>query len=149
MKGLVFLIALVMVACRDGSENGTVQVLKPESARQQRTDGTPRAALADTVYEIGGDVLPPKRLSSCDPVIPDGIKGRRITQPIFTYEIVVSADGRVTSVVLKSASQTGDPYDALERAFREAIRDCRFEPATRLGSPVAVRMLMVTRTEVR
>jgi hypothetical protein len=147
MKCIAAAVALALVSCHGGENPSmtTAEIVTPRA----RPAAAPTISSAEKIYEIGGDVLPPKRLSSCDPKIPEQIKGRRIAQPIFTYEIVVSAEGRVVAVVLERASQTGDPYDSLKRAFRKAIVSCRFEPAIRNGVPVAVRMMMVTRTEVR
>lgn len=106
----------------------------------------------EPVYQVGGDVIPPKRLRPCRPdttrlgAITDG---REITQPFFMYEVIVSARGEVTSVTLLKASQQGEPYEDMEREFRRALVQCTFEPATRQGVPVAVRFLMHSTAEVR
>jgi hypothetical protein len=53
------------------------------------------ASPARTIYAVGGEVKPPVRTSKCEPRFPESLKKRRITQPIFVYEVIISARGLV------------------------------------------------------
>jgi hypothetical protein len=103
----------------------------------------------EPVYPVGGDVLAPQQISACQPQLPESMQGQEIEQPLFIYEVVISAAGKVKSVKLVRRNPRGEPYDSLEKAFRQAIETCAYRPATRQGKPVACRMTMTATAEVR
>jgi TonB family protein len=88
------------------------------------------------IYHVGGDVKPPRFVSGSQPTI-DQIKkesaGKKVIEAGSTILLVaISDDGSVQSVkVLKSLNP---PLDA--KAI-EAVRQWKYEPATKKGVPVA------------
>jgi hypothetical protein len=91
----------------------------------------------ETIYRVGGDVKAPVKLSDCEVRFPRFVRGKKIVQPFFIYDLVITKTGRVESIALVEGPH-GDPYDAIERTFRKQIKCSRFRPATFHGTPVAV-----------
>jgi len=89
------------------------------------------------IYHVGGDVKAPRKISSPVPVMDsaeDKTAGKQSVEPGSTIlRIVVGEDGSVRRVdVAKSLKHY---YDA--KAI-DAVRQWKFEPATKKGKPVAV-----------
>jgi hypothetical protein len=102
-----------------------------------------------TIYRVGGEVTRPVRIEKCEPKLPEYLKKKRITQPVFIYEALISSSGVVESIRSVKTKPLGEPYATMERAFREAILCSRFRPATLRGKPVACRYMLTTSVEVR
>ncbi len=93
---------------------------------------TPETSVPSVPVEIGENVTPPRRIVTSMPAYPnaawsEGVKGDVLVRA------VIDEQGAVRDVkVLK-----GLPYGMTEAAVA-AIRQWKFEPATRKGMPVAV-----------
>jgi periplasmic protein TonB len=92
-------------------------------------DGT-----GDGVFELGGDITPPRILRDPKPAYtPEAMQAR--IQGEVQVSAIVRPDGTVTDVrVIRSL----DRVFGLDEAAIKAVRQWRFKPATRSGQPVAV-----------
>ena len=91
------------------------------------------------VYHVGGDVKAPRNISDPEPVADDSEdknSGKKRVDPGTTVlSVVVGEDGSVRKVkVFKSLNRV------LDGKAIDAVRQWKFEPATKNGSPVAVEM---------
>lgn len=94
----------------------------------------PPRALPPGVQRIGGAIRAPRVIHRVDPSYPPDARAARV-QGIVIVEVIVDETGMVREAhVLK-----GLPY-GLEQAALDAVRQWRFEPATKDGQPVAVAM---------
>ncbi len=105
-------------------------------------------AKTETIYAVGGVVKAPVMIKRCEPVFPESLRGRKLKQPFFVYEAVISARGEVRSVKLVNGRSDG-PYASIDRAFRKAILCAKFRPATRHGIAVACKFNLTSTLEVR
>jgi hypothetical protein len=101
------------------------------------------------IYSVGGEVSEPTLLEQPRPVFPERFRKVRLTQPIYIYEIVVSESGLVQSVTLLRGRLDTEPYVSIEGAFRAAIKQWRYKPATLRGLAVPVRLTVTATVEVR
>ena len=79
---------------------------------------------------LASDVVPPRRIAGALPTVPADVRSRGTA--------VADVDVRETGEILRVLRVEGDPR--LLDALLEAIRRWRFAPATRAGTPVAVRL---------
>jgi periplasmic protein TonB len=121
--------ALVILGC-----NLLAAQAAPESARP---------AKLGKIYHVGGDVKPPRAILSPQPVLDDNKErireesaGKKVVEAGSTIlSIVVGEDGSVRNVkVFQSLKRDLD-----EKAI-DAVRQWKFEPATKNGVPVAVEL---------
>jgi hypothetical protein len=105
-------------------------------------------ARAETIYRVGGDVKAPKKIADCPVEVPADVRGKKIKQPFFIYDAVITKSGDVRSVQLVSGPH-GDPYDSIDRSFRKQIKCWRFQPATFHGKPVTAHYNLTASLEVR
>ena len=84
-----------------------------------------------TVYRVGGDVTAPRPLSTPLPTPP----ARTDKQRRVVVSFVVTPDGAVRDVKIIKHFQPD-----FDRATIKTVATWRFEPATRGGKPVAVRL---------
>lgn len=84
-----------------------------------------------TVYEVRGDVRAPRPISTAVPAPPDTVNKQLKVKISF----VVTPDGSVADVkLLKRSTPEFDNYAV------DTVRKWKFEPATKGGIPVAVRL---------
>jgi len=93
------------------------------------------------VYHIGADVKAPRVITSVQPIVDEQLTKQLNTERksektgSTTLRIVVGEDGTVrTARVLQSFTR------ALDAKAIDAVRQWKFEPATRKGVPVAVEL---------
>jgi|SRR5580765_6840868 len=85
-------------------------------------------------FKVGGNVLPPKLISSVEPKYPRPLF-RKPKPSMVLVGLVVATDGTPKEVhVLKSG---GSMFD---KSALEAVNQYRFEPGTRDGKPVQVQI---------
>jgi TonB family protein len=90
------------------------------------------------IYRVGGDVHAPKLLNRVEPAYPQAARQARI-DGVVILEAVISASGDVTDIaVLKSV------HPLIDAAAVRAVRQWRYSPATRSGSPVSVYLTVTT-----
>jgi len=93
-----------------------------------------------TVYEVRGDVKPPRPISTPVPAPPDDVDKELKVKVSF----VVTPDGSVADIkLLKRSTPEFDDYAVA------ALRQWKFEPATKDGTPVAVRLETEMRSHKR
>jgi TonB family protein len=89
---------------------------------------TPAAATVAEPMRVGGDVLPPKLISSVEPKYPRPLFHKR--KPSL---VLVGLDGVPTDIhIVKSG---GDTFD---KSALSAVQQYRFQPASLHGKPVPV-----------
>ena len=85
------------------------------------------------VYEARGDVKPPRPISTPVPPPPDNTPTTKQLKVKISF--VVAPDGSVAEVkLLKRSTHDFDAYAV------DAVSKWKFEPATKDGTPVAVRL---------
>jgi TonB family protein len=101
------------------------------------------AAKTGKIYHIGGDVKPPRAITSPQPAtdeirkkIKEENAGKKVAfSGSTTLLIVVGEDGSVRSVkVLRSLNRD------LDAKAIDAVKQWKFEPATKKGTPVSVEL---------
>jgi hypothetical protein len=86
--------------------------------------------LPEGFLALGGDVVPPRRITGALPAAPEG--------GALAGSAVVDAYVRETGEVARVVEVMG--HECLSRALAAAIRTWRFRPAERGGVPVAARL---------
>ena len=104
---------------------------------------------ASGIYRVGGEVTEPVELSRVQAQIPELYRNVQITQPLYIFEAVITVSGGVERLRLLRGRTDKEPYIAYERAFREAISQWRYRPATLHGKPVPVWLTVTATVEVR
>jgi hypothetical protein len=104
---------------------------------------------ASGIYRVGGDVTEPVELSRVHPRIPEHCRHVRKIPPVYIFEAAISDAGKVQQLRLLRGHSDGEPYSCIERAFREAIVQWRYRPATRHGKPVPVWLTITATVAVR
>ncbi len=121
---------------------GTLVILGCSLLAGQADPDSPKPAKPGKIYHVGGDVKPPRAISSPQPVpddnkekIGNGAAKKVVKEGVSVLSIVIGEDGSVRSVrVLKSLDRD------LDGKAIEAVKRWKFEPATKRGVPVAVEM---------
>lgn len=115
------------------------QIRQEGSATAQLT--IPRGAEShhrESVYKVGGNVLPPKLIERREIKWPEDVRRKKWILGMFIAQCVVGSDGHLRNIrVLSGSDVTG--IDALGV---EALSQFRYEPATLEGRPVAVQMVI-------
>jgi periplasmic protein TonB len=97
--------------------------------------GVPGSVSDDTgPLHIGGDVLAPSIESRVDPAYPPAARNARL-QGVVVLEVVVRKDGSVDPSNIKVIKSLGM---GLTQSAQNAVKQWRFNPATRHGLPVDV-----------
>jgi protein TonB len=109
---------------------------------QTKPDG-PSAAKTGKVYQVGGDVKPPRAITSPQPVLDENREkinkenaGKKLAfSGSTTLLIVVGEDGSVRSVSVDRSLNRD-----LDAKAVDAVKQWKFEPATKKGVPVSVEL---------
>jgi periplasmic protein TonB len=88
---------------------------------------------SETVYDIGGDVQPPKLIHVVEPAF-DPKSEEAFTSGVVRIQIVVTLEGGV-----RDPKVVAGLNDRQDRKAVEAVTQWRFKPALRQGEPVNVR----------
>jgi TonB family protein len=143
-----FLKKLLLVAIGTGAVAGHIVagLIKAPAATAQATRvhtdpplmmmGIASHHVADSqqIYHVGGDVTPPKLIYAPDPEFTEAAR-RAKYQGVCVISTVVNAQGNPTQVQVERRLGMG-----LDKKAVEAVKQYRFTPAMRLGSPVAVQV---------
>jgi TonB family protein len=93
---------------------------------------TPAPATTSAPMKVGGDVLPPKLISTVEPKYPSPLF-HKPKPSLVLVGITVPADGIPTDLhIVKSG---GNSFD---KSALNAVKQYRFQPATLHGKPVPV-----------
>ena len=96
--------------------------------------GQGKGPFPDGTYPIGGDVKPPKATYAPDPGYSDEARRAKYQAQVDLW-LVVDAGGSPQQIRLKQAAGMG-----LDEKAIEALKQWHFEPATKNGQPVPVRI---------
>lgn len=88
-----------------------------------------------TIYDVGGDVLPPVPIYHPDPTYSDEARRAKFSG-VVPLAIVVNSDGDVTDAKVEKPVGYG-----LDQKAVDTIKTWKFKPATRNGTPVPVHLL--------
>ena len=86
------------------------------------------------IADVGGEVSPPKRIYGPKPPFTEEARQARV-QGVVLLQAIIDKDGNVASV----RTLKGLPMGLTESAV-ETVKTWKYEPSTRNGKPVAVRM---------
>jgi TonB family protein len=100
-----------------------------------RAGAKPPAAPAGPPLKVGGNIRPPRKISSPNAVYPQSMKDAGIEGAV-PLEAVIAGDGSVQSVRVLTAQVHPD----LAIAAVDAVRQWKFEPTLLNGKPVAIKM---------
>jgi len=93
---------------------------------------TPAAATVSEPMKVGGDVLPPKLISTVEPKYPRPLFHKR-KPSLVLVGLTIPVDGVPTDIhIVKSG---GDTFD---KSALTAVQQYRFQPASLHGKPVPV-----------
>jgi TonB family protein len=107
----------------------------PENAAKDSVSGaTAKADVPQEVYKVGGDVKPPRVISSRDPDYPEKARNAK-EQGTVVLMATITPEGKVGTVrVVRSIGR------GLDEKAMEAVCQWKFQPATRDGKPVATQV---------
>lgn len=88
---------------------------------------------SETVYDIGGEVQPPKLIHMVEPAF-DPKSEEAFTSGVVRIQIVVTLEG-----VVRDPKVVAGLNERQDKKAVEAVTQWRFKPATREGEPVNVR----------
>jgi|CZKS01.1.fsa_nt_gi TonB family protein len=125
MKGIALSLIILLCVC----ENAISQENAPPSSSD-----TPRQTLVEPVYRVGGSVKAPHLIYSPNPDYPKQARKGHGAGPIDIV-LTVGSDGQSRDV---RAFRGISPE--IDQAAVEAVERWKFKPATKDGSPVAVRI---------
>jgi protein TonB len=115
-------------------------LLFPASSRCQ--DDAEKTA-TEPVYEIGGEVKPPRQTYAPGPEYTDKAR-KKHERGLVVLKLVVGSDGRTRDIkVVNSLSKE------LDGAAVDAVKKWKFTPATKDGQPVAVHMSVEVTFNIR
>ena len=116
--------------------------LGPAHLRSQDSS-TEKTSNGELVYTIGHGVKPPRRISGSEPEYDDRSRKEK-TSGTVVLSLIVTKDGRAADIkVVTSLTSRLD-----EQAIK-AVSKWMFEPATKDGEPVAVRISVETTFRIR
>jgi periplasmic protein TonB len=105
------------------------------AAWQQNKDGSAGESKTDSaleIYRAGGDVKAPKAIHTPDAEYSDQARKKKIKGSVIV-SMVVDTDGNPRDVKVKKGLEPSLDHNAVQ-----AVKQWKFEPATRSGKPVAV-----------
>jgi TonB family protein len=110
------------------------QVPGPEGAAPPTQTTKGEGPLRDGTYRVGGDVKPPKATYSPDPAYPEEARRAKYQAWVVLW-LVVDAEGSPRQIRVQQTAGMG-----LDEQAIESVKQWRFEPATKNGQPVPVRV---------
>lgn len=115
---------------------GPVQLRSQDSSTEKTSNG-------EFVYTIGHGVKPPRRISGSEPEYDDKSRKEK-TSGTVVLSLIVTKDGRATDIKIVNSLTS-----RLDEQAIKAVSKWRFEPATKDGEPVAVRISVEATFHVR
>lgn len=105
------------------------------SAQEAAKDASSASAQDDTVYQPTAEGLtPPKGIYTPNPEYSDKARKKKLNGTVIVT-VVINADGTV-----REAKITRSLEASLDQKAIEAVKKWKFQPATKDGKPVAVRV---------
>ncbi|HMD97233.1 MAG TPA: M56 family metallopeptidase [Terriglobia bacterium] len=95
-------------------------------------------AQREGIYRVGGDVIAPKAIFKPEPPYTKAARKDKITGSV-ELSLVIDAEGNVTEARVVKALDPG-----LDQSALRTVRTWKFQPATRNGKPVPVRVTVET-----
>lgn len=116
--------------------SGTLLTGQQKSEQTQNAQSEKDASNKDSseIYVVGGDVKPPKITHYVEPQASDSSQDAYV-EGIVRLSAVVNLDGTPTDLHVTKGLNTEE-----DRLALEALKQWRFEPGTKKGQPVRVRI---------
>ena len=146
---VVLILGMACSAPRHSQPNVATSV--PE-VKPAPTVPTPVPALPTPgrgVERIGPGITPPRLINDIRPHVTEALRALKLAPRPFLYAIVVDQAGCVRDLTPVRVPAPTPPYDVLDRSFREAIMQWRYQPAEKAGRPVAVQVIVEVNVEVQ
>jgi TonB family protein len=144
------LILLLLVAVFTPHEYAASQSTQNDSPQASESQGSASTAKpkSQRVYQVGGDVKAPRIIQSLEPQLDEQqtkqlnagkkVNGKKVkVTGSATLEIVIGEDGTVRNVAVLESFD----HDLDAKAI-EAVKQWKFDPATKKGIPVAVELMV-------
>ena len=109
---------------------GACSLASQEKKRSTDEDAKPDSA--SEIYRVGGDVNSPKAIQTPDAEYSEQARRKKIKGSVIV-SMVVDADGNPRDVKVKKSLESSLDHNAVE-----AVKQWKFEPATKNGKSVAV-----------
>ena len=106
------------------------------------------ASSPERVLRVGNGVTEPVEISRVDTLIPEDCRASSYSG-LFIFEAVIEKDGSVHDVRTLRRGVLDPPCPSLENAYRQAIVQWRYHPATLNNQPVPVYLTVVVRPSHR
>lgn len=104
-----------------------------DQASKSDKNGTTNAE-PETIYEPGGDVKPPKLVHYVEPAFSPSSK-EAFVEGTVKISTVITRDGEATELHVTRGLNAEE-----DRTAMEAVRQWKFQPGTKAGQPVKVRV---------
>jgi len=145
-SGLGLLIVVSGLAgCRAQTEQQAAAAQKPEP----KLSVAPALSPKDKVFQVGGDVSPPRVLAKPEQLIPKSCMNRQVTNGLGIYEAVITETGSVASVRTLKAPGFSPPCPEAAAEAIQSISKWKYEPARLKGTPVRVPLTVTQIIDVR
>ena len=136
-----FIAVLFLLGCRGEGERPMPSVRATSSPALPSTrpvlglaPPTPTPAPA---YRVGDDVIEPVEIKRVAPILPEDCKAA-VIRGIFIFEATIDEAGNVQGLRTASRPAVEPPCPHLENAYRRALVQWKYRPATVKGTPVPV-----------
>ena len=111
-------------------------------------EGSPASEVPDfsphgAVFDVGPGVTPPKPRHRVPIAVPQDLRGKQLEQRTTTIEVVVDDTGKVQQPRIVQSS-----YPSFDQAAVDAVRHWEYEPGTKDGRKVAVRITITASPEM-
>jgi TonB family protein len=138
-------ILLLFVAVFTPHEYAASQSTQHDSPQASESQGSASAAKpkSQKVYHVGGDVIGPRVIQPLQPQLDEQQRkqpnaGKKVKRTGSTMlKIVVGEDGTVQNATILQSTD----HDLDAKAI-EAVKQWKFDPATKKGIPVAVELMV-------
>lgn len=126
-------VGLVFVCLLCGWAPNSLQAADKDKETSQVKSGEETGKSQEQIYDIGGDVLPPKLIHVVEPQFNPKSEEVYVSGTI-KIQIVITKNGGV-----KNPKVLAGKNERQDKAATDAVLQWRFKPASREGEPVSVR----------
>ena len=108
-----------------------------------------RASTKPGCIRIGAAEGGPKKISGKNPQLSERARSIKTTGGMLIYDATIDEEGRVRNLKLLKPIKGGEPWPEIERDWRAALTDWRYEPVLVNGKPVSVCLTIGVNIDVR
>ena len=136
---------LLLLGCRGESPRRTPSVGGASTPARPSTRPVlglaPPTPTPDPAYRVGDDVTEPVEVKRVVPVLPEDCKAA-VVRGIFIFEATIDEAGNVQGLRTASRPAIEPPCPHLENAYRRALVQWKYRPATVKGTPVPAHLTL-------